>query len=422
MDFKNHLKKYLSDEDINKLLDSLKDEAMHGVLLNTRKMDDETFLKLFPDVIKHPIVSHAYLYNRKIYNLGKSVYHTLGCFYLQEPSAMVPAYLLNAQEDDLVLDMCAAPGGKSVQTSFLMNNTGLIISNDLSKSRAFSIVENVERLGIGNIVITNNDLSLIYNKHLNTFDKIILDAPCSGSGMFRKEDKMMGDWTYNKVLKFAEVQKQLILIAYSMLKSGGTLVYSTCSFSYEEDEEVIKYLLDNTDACPLEMAHPLFYKDTKCPLGVHLFPSIFPGEGHYICLINKPGNYVKKNHKYLVKPNKFDLKFENLFNFSHYLFGLNYPYDFKDFNVIRLGVKIGEEIKDEIRYDYHYAHYVSEYPQIYDLNDDELKLYFNGDVIPTNKVRGYTLLKYQNISVDIAKADGRIIKNHFPKAFRHKID
>ena len=422
MDFKNHLKSYLSDEEIEKLLDSLKDEPMHGVLLNTRKMSDETFLSLFPNVVKHPIVSHAYLYNRKIYNLGKSIYHTLGCFYLQEPSAMVPAFLLNAEPDDLVLDMCAAPGGKSIQTSFLMNNTGLIISNDLSKSRAFSIVENVERLGIGNIVVTSNDLSLIYKKHQNTYDKIILDAPCSGSGMFRKENKMMEDWTYNKVLKFAEVQKELILIAYNMLKPGGTMIYSTCSFSLEEDEQVVNYLLQNTDACLIEMAHSLYYQNPKMPLGIHLFPSIFPGEGHYICLIKKPGNYVKKTQKSTVKENKHHLNFVNLYNFSHIFFGLNYVYDFKDFNIVRLGVKIGEEIKDEIRYDYHYAHYIQDFPLIYELNDDELKLYFNGDVIPSTKVKGYTLLKYQGINVDIAKADGRVIKNHFPKAFRHKID
>ena len=119
---------------------------------------------------------------------------------------MVPAYLLQANKDDLVLDLCAAPGGKSIQTSFLMENDGLIISNDLSRSRSLSILENVERLGIKNIVITNNDFSKIYPKYKNTFSKIILDAPCSGSGMFKKDTKMIGDWSYNKVLKFSEIQ------------------------------------------------------------------------------------------------------------------------------------------------------------------------------------------------------------------------
>ena len=102
MEFSEHLKSYLSNEEIDKLMTSLKDESLHAVLLNPKKMSDEEFLKLYPDVIRHPLVAHAYIYKKELYNLGKSIYHTLGCFYLQEPSAMVPAYLLNAEENDLV--------------------------------------------------------------------------------------------------------------------------------------------------------------------------------------------------------------------------------------------------------------------------------------------------------------------------------
>ena len=243
MEFLNHLKTYLSNQEIKALEDSLNESSKHALLLNTNKMNEEQLLSLFPNLIRHPIVKNAYLYNKDEYDLGKSVFHALGCFYLQEPSAMIPAYLLNPKPGELVLDLCAAPGGKSMQASLLMNNEGLIISNDLSKQRAFSISENAERLGRGNLLITNNDFSLIYQKYQNSFDKIILDAPCSGSGMFRKESKMEDDWSYQKVLKFAEIQKQLILMSYSMLKPGGKMVYSTCSFSYEEDEEVIDYLL-----------------------------------------------------------------------------------------------------------------------------------------------------------------------------------
>lgn len=422
MEFVEHLKSYLSNEEIDKLMDSLKDESLHAVLLNPKKMSDEEFLKLFPDVIKHPIVAHAYIYKKEIYNLGKSIYHTLGCFYLQEPSAMVPAYLLNAEENDLILDMCAAPGGKTIQTSFLMKDTGLIISNDLSKPRTFSIVENVERLGLGNIVVTNNDLSLIDNKLQNTFDKIILDAPCSGSGMFRKEDKMVQDWSYNKVLKFAEAQKQLISLAYSMLKPGGTLVYSTCSFSLEEDEDVVKYLLENSEAEIVPITNnPLFYINKKAPLGIHLLPSIFPGEGHYICLIKKPGISVKRELKVGIdkKINQFNLK--EIYRFGDYLFGLNYPYTFKCFNVVRLGVKIGESIKGEIKYDYHYAHFIDSFDNTYSLHSNELAKYFAGETINASVNKGIYLLTFDGINVDLTKSDGRIFKNHFPKGLRHKI-
>ena len=422
MEFIEHLKSYLSNEEIDKLMDSLKGESLHAVLLNPKKMSDEKFLKLFPDVIKHPCVAHAYIYKKELYNLGKSIYHTLGCFYIQEPSAMVPAYLLNAQENDLILDMCAAPGGKTIQSSFLMNDTGLVISNDLSKPRTFSIVENVERLGLGNIVVTNNDLSLISNKLENTFDKIILDAPCSGSGMFRKEQKMEDDWSYNKVLKFAETQKQLISIAYSMLKPGGVLSYSTCSFSLEEDEEVIKYLLDNTDAeiIPIDN-NPLFYINKKQPLGIHLLPSIFPGEGHYICLIKKPGISVKREFKVGIDKKVSQFNFEQIYRFGDYLFGLNYPYNFKCFNVIRLGVKIGESIKGDIKYDYHYAHYIDKFENTYSLQSNELAKYFSGETINASVNKGIYLLTFDGINVDLAKSDGHIFKNHFPKGLRHKI-
>ena len=421
MEFSEHLKSYLSSEEIDKLMTSLKDESLHAVLLNPKKISDEEFLKLYPDVIKHPLVAHAYIYKKELYNLGKSIYHTLGCFYLQEPSAMVPAYLLNAEENDLVLDMCAAPGGKTIQSSFLMKDKGLIISNDLSKPRTFSIVENIERLGIGNVVITNNDLSLIYNKYLNTFDKIILDAPCSGSGMFRKEDKMAEDWSYNKVLKFAETQKELILYAYSMVKPGGTICYSTCSFSMEEDEDVIEYLLNNTDAEIVKIDNnPLFYINKKKPLGIHLLPSIFPGEGHYICLIKKPGNSVKKENKEVIEKKVYQFNLTNTYRFGDYIFGLNYPYNFKYFNVVRLGVKIGENIKGDIKYDYHYAHYIDSFDKTYSLLSNELQKYFNGETINVTLPKGIYLLTFDGKNVDLAKSDGRILKNHFPKGLRHK--
>ena len=422
MEFNEHLKSYLSNEEIDKLMTSLKDESLHAVLLNPKKMSDEEFLKLFPDVVKHPIVAHAYIYKKELYNLGKSIYHTLGCFYLQEPSAMVPAYLLNAEENDLVLDMCAAPGGKTIQSSFLMKDKGLIISNDLSKPRTFSIVENIERLGIGNVVITNNDLSLIYNKYLNTFDKIILDAPCSGSGMFRKEDKMAEDWSYNKVLKFAETQKELIMYAYEMVKPGGVIAYSTCSFSMEEDEDVIEYLLSKTDAEIINLDNnPLFYINKKKPFGIHLLPSIFPGEGHYICLIKKPGNSVKKENKEVIELKKQKFSLTNIYRFGDYIFGLNYPYSFKYFNVIRLGVKIGEDIKGDIKYDYHYAHYIDSFEKTYSLQSNELQKYFNGETINVALEKGVYLLTFDGKNVDLAKSDGRILKNHFPKGLRHKI-
>ena len=412
MEFLQHLKAYLKDEEIKNLETSLKEKNKHALLLNTDKMSQETLLSLFPSLKKHPVVKNAFIYDKDGLDLGKSVYHELGCFYLQEPSAMLPAYLLRPESGDLVLDLCAAPGGKSIQASLLMNNEGLIISNDIAKNRAFSIVENAERLGRGNLLITNNDFVSIYDRFLNTFDKIILDAPCSGSGMFRKENKMLEDWSYQKVLKYAEIQKQLILMCYKMLKPGGTMVYSTCSFSYEEDEEVVEHLLNNTDASLKEIEKsPLYYVSDK-GYGVHLLPSFFPGEGHYIALINKPGELQKKNKvDYYQKEEKF----------GDYLFTISEPFPTKHLNVIRYGIKKGQIDKNGLRYDYHYARFIKDFPNVLDIDFKQLQKYYLGETLNIVVPKGYVLLRYQGINVDIVKSDGRMIKNHLPKGLRKKI-
>ena len=413
MEFLEHLKTYLNDEEIAKLETSLSKRSEHALLLNTEKMSQEQLLSIYPSLKKHPIVKNAFIYDKDELDLGKGVYHELGSFYLQEPSAMLPAYLLNPEPGDLVLDLCAAPGGKSMQASLLMQNEGLIIANDISKSRTFAIMENAERLGRGNLLITNNDFSLIYDKFINTFDKIILDAPCSGSGMFRKENKMLLDWYYQKVIKNAEIQKSLIMIAYQMLKPGGTMVYSTCSFSYEEDEEVIDYLIKNTDATLKDIPHSeLFYKSRNNGHGIHLLPFLFPGEGHYIALISKPGELNKKgDKKYYQKKEKF----------GEYLFTLSETFSIKHLNVIRYGVKIGQVDKNDIRYDYHYARFIKEFDNVLEIDTNELLKYYQGETINKPFNKGYVLLKYQGINVDIAKSDGRIIKNRLPKGLRKKL-
>ena len=424
MDFFEHLKKYLNDEERGQLSLSLKGKSEHALLLNTDKMNEEKLLSIYPSIKRHPIVKNAFIYDKDELDLGKSIYHELGCFYLQEPSAMVPAFLLNPQKGDIVLDLCAAPGGKSMQASLLMENEGLIIANDIARSRAYAISENAERLGRGNLLITSNDFSTIYERFLNHFDKIIIDAPCSGSGMFRKEDKMLQDWTYQKVLRCAEIQKDLILMSYQMLKPGGKMVYSTCSFSYEENEEVIDYLLNNSDAVLLDIEdNPLFYRSRNNGRGIHLLPSLFPGEGHYIALIKKPGEL--KPHQSEMKESQYltaKSPYPYFKKYGDFLYTMSEEENFKFLNVIRYGVKVGEVDKQDIRFDYHYAHFIKEFDNVVILNDEEIKKYYLGESINRVTQKGYVLLKYQGINVDIAKSDGRIIKNRLPKGLRKKIN
>ena len=419
MDFKKHLERYLNQEEINRLIDSLDEPSKHALLLNTEKMSEETLLSFYPHIVKHPLVKNGYLYDKDEYQLGKSVFHELGAFYLQEPSAMLVSCLLDPKPNQIVLDLCAAPGGKTVQASYLMKDTGLILSNDLSYPRAKVIKENAERLGLGNLLIISNDFSTIYKKYLNTFDAIILDAPCSGSGMFRKHDLMKDDWSYNKVLKFASLQKELILYAYQMLKEGGKLIYSTCSFSYEEDEDVSHYLLENSDAIYEPFESNLYFYTSKDNLGIHLFPHLFPGEGHYICLFKKPGVLKDNKSKDNKKVSLFDNKVLHKYGEISYL--SNNDFDVKGLNVIRFGVKLGEILKDDIKYDLHYARNIKQFPQELEISLDDTKKYIEGNSLDIIYPKGYVLLKYLGIPIDIAKSDGRIIKNRYPKYLRKRV-
>ena len=424
MTFKENLEKFLSEQEISSLYQALDNKDKHAVMLNIDKMSDEEFLSLFPDVTPHPITEHAYLFDKDEYQLGKSLYHELGCFYIQEPSAMSVASILPKIDNAFILDMCAAPGGKSIQTSF-RNPSATIISNDLSRSRTSALLSNVERLGLFNIVITNNDFSKIYQEYLETFDVIILDAPCSGSGMFRKNDKMIEDWSINKVYKFAELQKELIDIAYQMLKPGGYLSYSTCSYSYEEDEEVVLYLKEKyPDLITVSLNDlPQTYINKKSPIGIRFLPNLFPGEGQYVCLIHKPGllkeNSFKNDNKYQ-KIYPFLAGDLNVVKYGETYFSLNQNVPLKKLNVVRYGVKIGEYDGKIHRYDLHLARStLSQNLPCVELDFNEVKIYLSGNVVrKPNSNKGFVLLKYQNKTVDIAKTDGVTIKNYYPKGLR----
>ena len=416
MEFAKSLEKYLSKNEIDNLIKSFSYKEKKAVYLNTEKLSHDNFIELFPNIKKHPIVENGFLYDKDEYELGKKIYHDLGAYYIQEPSAMLVAHFLDAKPGDVVLDLCAAPGGKTIQTALKMQNTGLIIANDLSKSRANILLSNIERLGISNTVITSLDFKNHYQNFINYFDKIILDAPCSGSGMFRKSEEMKNDWTYEKVLANAAIQKELILMCYSMLKEGGKLIYSTCSYSFEEDEEIIEYLLKNSDA-KLENI-PSFngeFRSTKYPESVHLFPSHFEGEGHYIALIKKPGllqssklskieiartvngkGKVNEIQKFIC-PNKLPNKFEEL--------------------ALRPGLLLASQIKDKIIPSHHLSH-VSNSNESINLDKEEVIKYVNGETLNKKCPNGYYFVSYLGMNIGVVYSVNNILKNYYPKGLR----
>lgn len=416
MDFKTSLKKYLSNKEIADLINSFSFDEKKAIYLNENKIKPQDFLKIFPNLKPHPVVPNGYLFDKNEYELGKKIYHELGAYYIQEPSAMLVAHFLDAKPGERVLDLCAAPGGKTIQTALKMHNEGLIIANDISKSRANVLLSNIERLGISNTVVTSYDFKEFYKDFQGYFDRIILDAPCSGSGMFRKSDEMKDDWTYEKVLKNSAIQKDLILMSYSMLKEGGTLAYSTCSYSFEEDEEVVEYLLTNTDA-KLENI-PSFegeFRSPKYKETVHLFPSHFEGEGHYIALIKKPGllhsNKLKPTYLLRFANGKGKYKESHFFKLTETLDNRFLTYS------LRPGLFYEIKINDKSMPTHHLSR-CSVSSKSIELSKEELVKYLKGETINKKCPDGYHFVSYLGMNVGFVYSIDGVLKNFYPKGLR----
>ena len=421
MDFKTHLKKYLSEQEICELIASFSEKEHKGFFLNEKKMSKEELKKLFPNVKEHPIVPNGYLFDQDEYQLGKKVYHELGAYYIMDPSAMLVAHLLEPKPGQKILDMCAAPGGKCTMAALLMENKGQILTNDLSKSRANILLQNVERMGLGNVTVTSYNLEQFKDELFESFDGIILDAPCSGSGMFRKQEEMKADWTYEKVLKNAAIQKELILLAYSFLKEGGTLMYSTCSYSFEEDEEVIEYLLANTDAKLDFIKDEVgFYRSPKYKETIHLFPHKFIGEGHFIAKIKKPGKLVEKDDE-IIEISRKELSKGNVNQISSFRLNKNLPEKVLKF-ALRPGLFLGTKIGDKFVMSHHYSHYENSIDSI-ELNKEEVIRYLKGESLTKNNLsQGYHFVSYLGMNLGVAHVVDNTLKNLYPKGLRKSFD
>lgn len=415
MNFKENLLSYLDEKFVDELLDSMQKERTNCLILNTQKMDDETFIKMFPKVTPHTIIPHAYFFDKNDYDFGKSFYFDNGLFYIMDSASMMVPFLLPIEDGDNVLDMCAAPGGKSIFL-ILKNPRINIISNDINYQRSCTLSSNVEKMGFSNEIISCSTISLLANYYKTTFDKIILDAPCSGSAMFRKSEDMKNDWNYNKVLRCRDEQKVLIEQAATMLKKGGILSYSTCSFSYEENEEVIlDFLSNHSEFKAIKIYNdPSFVRGKNLEEAIHLFPNKFKGEGQFICLLKKDGNLTKKEANFV--DNEFKFKERILDNV--YLF--NNPLNLSHLTILRKGLlKSTFKGKNEIP-SFHYAHYLSSNNSI-KLTEEEAKKYLHGDEITkiTNLANGYYVVSYQNINLGYVHIVGNKLKNLYPKGLRH---
>lgn len=259
--------------------------------------EDEQVCSLFSgDVV--PWCEKGFYYEGEKVAPAKHPYYFAGLYYIQEPSAMIPASILPVEPGDVVLDLCAAPGGKATELGSKLNGTGFLVANDVSASRTMALTKNLQLAGIANVLVTAETPERLEKIFPAYFDKILVDAPCSGEGMFRREPGMVKDWLNKGPDYYAPLQKEILEWAYQMLKPGGKMVYSTCTFSVEENEEVVNWLLtehSDMSICPVQRQAGFSPGRTdlvRVPVAsmedcVRIFPHKAWGEGHFAVLLEK---------------------------------------------------------------------------------------------------------------------------------------
>ncbi|MCI9080589.1 MAG: SAM-dependent methyltransferase, partial [Lachnospiraceae bacterium] len=283
-----------------KYLESFSGKPLTAIKINTAKTSLQDWEKICPfDTEKVPWCNTGFIINNASKTeISKHPYYFAGLYYIQEPSAMLPASILPINKGDKVLDLCAAPGGKSVSIASELNGSGLLIANDISVSRTAALIKNLQIAGAFNIIVTAETpghLSLHFKEY---FDKILLDVPCSGEGMFRRKPDMLKDWLSKGPQYYTDIQKDILNKAYNMLKPGGSLVYSTCTFSIEEDEGMIKWFTDtykDMEICNVPFkegfspGRPDMLAGGSATLEncIRIFPHTAKGEGHFAALLKK---------------------------------------------------------------------------------------------------------------------------------------
>ncbi len=301
--FEEKMKRLIGDE-YSEYLKCFDEPRHYGLRVNTAKISTEDFLKIAPWPLEPvPWIHNGFYYDGENCHPARHPYYFAGLYYLQEPSAMTPADRLPICPGDRVLDVCAAPGGKATELGARLNGTGVLAANDLSSSRAKGLLKNIELMGIGNVLVLSEEPGRLIPYFREYFDKILIDAPCSGEGMFRKDKKMIRAWEEHGPEYFSKIQKSIITQAADMLKPGGMMLYSTCTFSPEENEQTIEYLLETHpefDLCEMKgyegfscgMPEAAASHDERLLRTVRIFPYRMKGEGHYLALLKKGGEGI----------------------------------------------------------------------------------------------------------------------------------
>ncbi len=376
---------------------------------------------------------------------GLSPRHDAGCYYIQEASAMAPAALLDARPGLRVLDLCAAPGGKSGQLAAAMRGRGLLVANEIEPKRAAVLSRNLERLGVANVLVLCEHPARLAARFPACFDRVLVDAPCSGEGMFRREEAAVTGWSVGQVLACARRQREILESAAALLRPGGRLVYSTCTFAPEEDEGVVSAFLKENPAFSIVPAGaPWFapgrpdWVDEPAPgleRAVRLWPHKLRGEGHFAAVLEKDGcapppSIVEEPE--VPAPDELGafraalgaaLPEGRLTAFGGRLFLA--PPDcpaLRGLRVLRPGLELGQARKGRFEPAHAWAMWLTECANEVDYPADsaEIAAYLSGAPIPGAR-SGWTLVKTDGASLGWAKGSGGTLKNHYPKGLRRMV-
>ena len=361
---------------------------------------------------------------------GLHPYHEAGVYYLQEASAMAPVQLLDPKRGEKICDLCAAPGGKTTQIAGRMAGEGLLLCNEINPKRAKILSRNIERMGVSNALVTNEHPQKLAQHLPEFFDRVLIDAPCSGEGMFRKEEAAVTDWSLETVEMCARRQAEILDSGAAMLKPGGRLVYSTCTFAPEEDEmAVAEFLQRHPEFEPEEIDAPWFEKGENGAF--RMWPHKLLGEGHFAAVLRKKGEKEEEHQKNIgEKLPKSWLEFAKQMGISlpegqAISFGENLFWapaqlpQLRGLKVLRPGLELGVVKKDRFEPAHALALWLKTCSNVEDFVPEsaEIARYMAGDVVNSEK-KGWCLITVGGFSLGWGKGDGRVLKNHYPKGLR----
>ena len=439
--------------------EALKEGRYQGLRVNTLKADVQDFRERAPFVLSPVPWTKTGFYYEAAQQPGKHPLHEAGVYYIQEPSAMAPAELAGARPGERILDLCAAPGGKSTQLAAAMKGKGILVCNEIHPARAKILSENIERMGIRNAVVTNETPERLAERFAGFFDKILVDAPCSGEGMFRKNEEACEEWSPENVEMCAARQDTILDSAGQMLRSGGLLVYSTCTFAPQENEGTISRFLKRCPSFSVETpaavpegfsyGRPDWIPEPAPGIEgtMRLWPHKLKGEGHFLAVLRKEGQLtdissfpVRKDGNRGIPERDcgefpaFAARFLKdwqggtyvVFGDQLYLLPVGMP-SLQGVKVLRPGLHLGTLKKN--RFEPSHALALALKPQESCLCAELLsgeegrdygpaRAWINGETFPCAGEKGWYLICVDGYSIGWGKLAGGMMKNHYPKGLR----